>query len=85
MSNHPNLNRRLPYFILRAVSAEVAYFTALETCSIVVTLLAFFLRESVMVLFLGMSVLSLLLYLAGHDGIAILVVSAALFPCVGHR
>ena len=65
----------------------MSYFTASETYLTVITLLAFFRGESVIKLsseFLIL-VLRLILYLTGHDSVAILVEPATLFPCVGHR
>ena len=85
MSNYPDLDSCLFDLFFIAVSSEVSNFAATEICFVIVTLLAFFLRKSVMSLSLGLSVFSLLLYLASYNSIAVLVISAALFPCVSQR
>ena len=63
------------------------YFTALETCLAIITLLTFFRRESVIKLSSGflILVLRLILYLTGYDSVAILVEPATLFPCVSYH
>ena len=60
----------------------MSLFAALETCFIVVTLLAFFLRKAILAISLGVSV-PIFLHLACHDGVAILVFTVTLLPCVG--
>ena len=57
---------------------------ALETCFVVITLLAFFLRETILSLSLGFLVLRFVLYFAGYNSISILVKPAALPFHVGH-
>jgi hypothetical protein len=56
----------------------VSNFAALEICFVVITPLAFFLRETILSLSLGLLVLRLVLYLAGYDSVSILVKPAAL-------
>ena len=51
---------------------------ALETCFIVITLLAFFLRETILSLSLGFLVLRFVLYFASYNSVSILVKPAAL-------
>jgi hypothetical protein len=84
LSNHTDLNSRLFDLIFYAVSGEVSCFAATETCFVVVTLLAFFSRESVRSLPADLSVFGLFLYLAGYDSVAILVVLVALLLRVGY-
>ena len=78
MSNYPDLNSCLLSFAYRAVFSKVSNFTILEACLLIVTPLALFFRETIVSLPLGISVLSLLLYLASYNSIFILVVSTPL-------
>ena len=73
--NYSNLNRSLSNFVFQAISTEVFYFTVLEIYLTIITLLAFFRRESVIKLFLKFSILilRLILYLTSHDSVAILI------------
>ena len=84
MSDYPDLDSRLFDLFFFAVSGEVSNLAALETCFVVITLLAFFLRETILSLSSGFLVLRFVLYFAGHDGISILVKPAALPFHVGH-
>ena len=84
MSNYPDLDGRLFNLFFFAVSSEVSNLAALETCFVVITLLAFFLGETVLSPSSGFLVLRFVLYFAGHDGISILVKPAALPFHVGH-
>ena len=63
---------------LFAVSSKVSNLATLETCFIIVTLLAFFLRETVLSLSLGLPVFRFVLYLAGYNSVSILIKPAAL-------
>jgi hypothetical protein len=84
LSNYPDLDGRLFNLFFFAVSGEVSNFAASETCFIVITLLAFFLGETILSLSSGFLVLRFVLYFAGHDGVSILVKPAALPFYVGY-
>lgn len=84
MSNYLNLNSRLFNLFFLAVSSEMSNFAALETCFIVITLLAFFLRKTILSLFLGFLVLRFVLYLAGYNSVAISIKSSTLPLSVRH-
>ena len=84
MSNHPNLNSRLFNLFFFAVSSEVSNLAALETCFVIITLLAFFLRETILSLFLGLLVLRFVLYFASYNSVAISVKSSTLSFSVRH-
>jgi hypothetical protein len=81
---YPDFDSCLLYLFLGTVLGEVFYFPATETCFVVITPLAFFLGKSIVFLFLGLSVLGLLLRLAGYDGVAIFVVFSALSLYIGY-
>ena len=83
MSDYPDLDGRLFNLFLLAVLSEVSNFAATQTCFVIVTLLAFFLRKTVLSLSFGLLVLGLVLYPAGYDNVSILVVSATLLLHVG--
>ena len=79
LSNYSNLNScLLTSFTCRAVLGEVSNFTILETCFLIITPLAFFLRETVVFLFLEFLIFSLLLYLASYNSITISVIPSTL-------
>jgi hypothetical protein len=62
----------------------VSNFTTSETCFIVIALLAFFLRETILSLSLGFLVLRFVLYLAGYNSVAISIKSSTLPLSVRH-
>ena len=86
MSNYPDLDSSLLSLlvVLRAVSAEVSFLSAPETCFIVVAPLALFLGKSVVELSSGFSVLGLVLHLAGYNSVSIIIVSATISFCVSY-
>ena len=59
-------------------------FAILETCFVVITLLAFFFRETILSLFLGFLVFRFVLYLASYNSVAISVKSFTLPLSVRH-
>jgi hypothetical protein len=67
-----------------AVSSKMSNFATLETCFVIITLLAFFLRETILSLSLGFLVLKFVLYLASYNGVAISVESSTLPLSVRH-
>ena len=84
MSNYSNLNSRLLNLFFFAVSSEVSNFATLETYFVIITLLAFFLRETVLSLSLGLLVFRFVLYLASYNSVAISVKSSTLPLSVRH-
>jgi hypothetical protein len=62
----------------------VSNFAILETCFIVITLLAFFLRETILSLFLGFFVLKFVLYFTSYNSVAISIKSSTLSFSVRH-
>jgi hypothetical protein len=62
----------------------VSNFATLETCFVVITLLAFFLRETILSLSLVFLILRFVLYLASYNSVAISVKSSTLSFSVRH-
>jgi hypothetical protein len=84
LSNYPNLNSRLFNLFFLAVSSKVSNFATLETYFIIITLLAFFLRETILSLSLGFLILRFVLYLASYNSVAISIKSSTLPLSVRH-
>jgi hypothetical protein len=82
LSDYLDLDSRLLNLFFFAVSGKVSNFATLEICFVVVTLLAFFLRETVLFLSLGLLVFRFVLYLTGYNSVAIPIESSALPFCI---
>ena len=84
MSDYPDLDGRLLDLFFLAVSSKVSNFAILETCFVVIALLAFFLGETILSLSSGFLVLRFVLYLASYNSVAISVESSTLSFSVRH-
>ena len=78
LSDYLDLNGRLLNLFLFAVSSKVSNLATLETCFVVVTLLAFFLGETVLSPSSGLLVFRFVLYLTSYNSVSILVKPTAL-------